>query len=85
MLLRPGCAKRSDISDQFYINSIQTFLAILYVKLNFVAFFDLINQTTCVYKSFLVRIVMLNKTEAFFSIEKLNGALFFVHCKNNWY
>lgn len=70
--------------DQFYINGIQTFFAILYVKLHFVTFFDLIDQTTCVYKCFLVGIIVLNKTEAFFSVEKLNGALFFVHCNKNW-
>jgi hypothetical protein len=71
-------AKRPDLSDQFYVYSVQAFFPVLKIKLDMVVFFDLVNQPTGMNKGFFIGIIMLDKSKAFVSVEELYGACCFV-------
>ena len=60
--------------DQFSIHCVQSFLSILYIEFHLVVFFDFINKSAYMYKCFFAGIVVPDKTEAFFTVEKLYGS-----------
>src|SRR5437868_1139743 len=71
-----GCDD-AGLAYNFHINCVHSFFSFLQVKLHVVAFLNLADQTTYVYKCFFVRVAMLDKTEAFFRVEKFDGTLLF--------
>ncbi len=72
-----NCAKRSDLSDQFYVYRIQAFFTVLQIKLHSVVFFDLIDESACMDKGLFTGIIMLDKSKSFVGIEELYGACCF--------
>jgi hypothetical protein len=71
-------AKRSDLSDQFYVYGVQAFFTVLKIKLHVIVFFDLVNQPAGVNKSFFIGVIMFDKTKTFVCVKELYGARCFV-------
>lgn len=70
-----------ELLDQFYVYGIQAFFSVLEIEFDMVIFFDLVNQSTCMNKSFFVGIIVLDEAESFVCVEKFYGACCFcAHC-----